>query len=89
LRTERKLLVNARPDNVRVDDKAVGHIVKSQKDRVGQQELKGISVRRMEDITWILTISGISIRRIAPVAISKETMRPLTEDSKQMERGKG
>lgn len=42
-RTEGKLLVNARPDDVRVDDETVGDVIHGQKDRVGQQELEYIS----------------------------------------------
>ncbi len=44
-RTERKLLVNPRPNDIGVDDQAVGHIVQGEKDRVGQQELETISTK--------------------------------------------
>jgi hypothetical protein len=86
LRTEGKLLINARPDNVRVDDEAVGHVVQGQKDGIGQEELETISMRSIEDEMRILTISGISIRRIAPVVVSTETL-VLREDSKQIKKG--
>jgi hypothetical protein len=45
-RTERKLLVDARADNVGVEDEAVGHVVQSEEDRVSEQELaRVVSIR--------------------------------------------
>lgn len=41
--TEWKLLVDARPNNIRVDNKPVCHIVQGEKNGVGEQELKDIS----------------------------------------------
>ena len=41
--TERQLLVNARSDDVGVDDKTVGDVVQGQKNGVGEQELQDIS----------------------------------------------
>jgi len=37
--TERKLLVDTGSDDAWIDYQAVGHVIKSQKDRVRQQEL--------------------------------------------------
>ena len=48
-RTERKLLVDARADNVGVEDEAVGHVVQSEEDGIGEQKLEEhISIRILE-----------------------------------------
>jgi hypothetical protein len=68
--TERKLLVNARPDDIRVDDQTVGHIVQGEEDGVSQQELGAVSIVIVGSKARRLTISGISMRRMAPAFVS-------------------
>lgn len=73
-RTERKLLVDTRPDDIRVNDQTVGDVIQCQKDRVSQQKLQAVvSTTVATRLERRLTISGISIRRMAPMVISTET----------------
>ena len=69
--TERKLLVNTRADDIRVDDQAVGHVVQGEKDGVGQEELKAVSKVIAGSEGQRPTISGISMRRLAPVPVRR------------------
>ena len=73
--TERKLLVDAGADDVGVDDQAVGDVVQRQEDGVGEQELRGVSMISQRKSKKKPTISGISMRRIAPAVVSTKTAR--------------
>lgn len=72
-RTERELLVNTGPNDIRVNDQPVGHVIQCKKNRVGQQELQAVSMFATGDGKRGRTISGISIRRMAPGAVSIKT----------------
>jgi hypothetical protein len=64
-------LVNASLDDVRVDDKTVRHVVQSKQNRVCQKELVSVSVLSLILGDALLTISGISMRRMAPEIVSR------------------
>ena len=70
-RTERKLLVDARADDVGVDDETVGHVVQGEEDGISEQELGGWLAYEVLGAGELgPTISGMSMRRMAPVFVS-------------------